>query len=401
MNQLRNYLIVTLAYWSFMLTDGALRMLVLLHFHQLGYSPLKLATLFLLYEFFGIVTNLFGGWLGNRFGLKMTLTWGLLLQVFALLMLSFLNPTWSVAISVPFVMIAQALSGIAKDLTKMSSKTAIKYLIPSDQGSKMFKWVSLLTGSKNSIKGLGFFVGGILLSLVGFKIALCYLALLIGIVYIFSVISLPQELGRAKQKSHLKQMFTQGRNINLLSLARIFLFGARDIWFVVALPLFLTQQFGWSFTIIGSFMASWVICYGVVQAFAPGLIRNRTKEHPPDGKIAVELLLALVVTMATITILFFLDIAIGYTIVIGLLIFGIVFALNSSVHSFLIIDYADGDKAALNVGFYYMANAMGRLLGTLLSGILFQWGGLLYCLIGSTLFLTISFFVSLRLPKRI
>jgi len=383
-----------------MLTDGALRMLVLLHFHELGYSPLKLASLFLLYEFFGIITNLFGGWLGNRYGLKMTLTNGLLLQVVALMVLSFLDPTWTVAISVPFVMLAQALSGIAKDLTKMSSKTAIKYLIPPDQGSKMFKWVSLLTGSKNAIKGVGFFVGGALLTLLGFQVSLWVLALLVATVFIFGLVSLPNELGRAKQKSHLKQLFTQGRNINLLSLARIFLFGARDIWFVVALPLFLGEQFGWNFTSIGTFMASWVICYGIVQALAPGLIKGRTKGHAPDGKTAVELLFFLVLTMVLMTTLFFFEIAVGYTIVIGLLIFGAVFALNSSVHSFLIIDYADGDKAAINVGFYYMANAMGRLLGTLLSGLLFQWGGLLYCLLGSTLFLTIATVTCFKLPKK-
>src|SRR3546814_16323600 len=62
------YIAVTAAYWAFMLTDGALRMLVLLHFHTLGFSAIQLAYLFLLYEFMGVVTNLSAGWIAARFG---------------------------------------------------------------------------------------------------------------------------------------------------------------------------------------------------------------------------------------------------------------------------------------------------------------------------------------------
>ena len=103
---------------------------MLLHFNQLGYTPVQLAFLFLLYEFFGIVTNLVGGWLAARTGLRFTLVLGLALQVVALGLLAFLNREWSMALSVAYVMGCQALSGIAKDLTKMSAKSAVKVLVP-------------------------------------------------------------------------------------------------------------------------------------------------------------------------------------------------------------------------------------------------------------------------------
>ena len=401
MSPLRNYAIVTGAYWSFMLTDGALRMLVLLYFHKLGYTPVQLAFLFLLYEFFGVVTNLIGGWLGNRFGLKMTLVGGLFLQTGALTALSFLNENWGPSMAVPFVMGVQALSGIAKDLTKMSSKTAIKFLVPEDQGTKLFKWVAILTGSKNAIKGAGFFLGGFLLQFAGFKNSLWIMAALVGLVFIFSWTSLPGEIGQSKVKNKLKSIFSQGRDINILSSARVFLFGARDIWFVVAVPVYMTSILGWNFSQVGAFMAMWVIIYGAVQAYAPVLIRKRTGGEKPDGKTALELASILVITMTLLTLLLNSGWHPRLSIIIGLYIFGAVFAVNSSVHSFLIIDYADGDKAAINVGFYYMANALGRLSGTLLSGILYQMGGIFACLTGSIIFLILTTGISMLLPRNI
>ena len=396
---LRNYAIVTGAYWSFMLTDGALRMLVLLYFHKLGYTPVQLAFLFLLYEFFGIVTNLVGGWLADRFGLKMTLVSGLCLQAVALFTLAFLNPDWDKSIAVPFVMGVQALSGIAKDLTKMSSKTAIKFLVPADQGTKLFKWVAILTGSKNAIKGAGFFAGGALLQTAGFKNSLWIMAAVLILIFIFSMTSLPKEIGRTKSNNKLKSIFTQGKNINILSSARVFLFGARDIWFVVAVPVYMTAKLGWSFSQVGAFMAVWVIIYGAVQAYAPLIIKKRTGKEKPDGKTALELAVLLTVVMSILSIILNSGWNPKLAIVTGLYIFGAAFAVNSSVHSFLIIDYADGDKAAINVGFYYMANALGRLTGTLLSGILYQFGGIFYCLTGSIIFLIITCGISLLLPR--
>ncbi len=399
MKALRSYATVTGAYWSFMLTDGALRMLVLLYFHQLGYSAVTLAFLFLFYEFFGIVTNLFGGWLAHRFGLKSTLVWGLALQPLALIGLTFMNPEWAPAVAVPFVMAIQALSGIAKDLTKMSSKTAVKFLVPEDQSSALFKWVAVLTGSKNAIKGAGFFVGGFLLQKLGFDYALWALAGIIFLALFSSLVLLPGDIGAAKTASKLKGLFDQKREIKILSAARVFLFGARDIWFVVAIPVFLASTFGWSFTQVGTFMAFWVIGYGAVQASAPAVLKHFTRGQAPGGKSALVISLILAGVMTLIAVLFSQNIAPHIVIVGGLFLFGAVFALNSSVHSFLVLDYADGEKAAVNVGFYYMANAMGRLIGTLLSGLLFQWGGVLWALAGSAVFLGLTSCITLFLPK--
>ncbi|HEY5652900.1 MAG TPA: organoarsenical effux MFS transporter ArsJ [Pontiella sp.] len=399
MKELRSYAVVTGAYWSFMLTDGALRMLVLLYFHELGYSPVTLAFLFLFYEFFGIVTNLFGGWLAHRFGLKSTLVWGLAIQPLALTGLTLMNHEWSPAVAIPFVMAIQALSGIAKDLTKMSSKTAVKFLVPADQSSSLFKWVSVLTGSKNAIKGAGFFVGGFLLQKLGFNSALWTLSGIIVFALFTSLCFLPREIGTVNAKSKLKGLFEQQREIKILSAARVFLFGARDIWFVVAIPVFLASTFSWSFTQVGTFMAFWVIGYGAVQAFAPVIMTLFTKGNAPSGKSALIISLILTGIMSLIAVLFAQNIAPRTIIVGGLFLFGVVFALNSSVHSFLVLDYADGEKAAVNVGFYYMANAAGRLIGTLFSGLLFQWGGVLWTLIGSAIFLGLTSAISLFLPK--
>jgi predicted MFS family arabinose efflux permease len=399
MKDLKNYAIVTGAYWGFMLTDGALRMLVLLFFHKEGYTPVQLAFLFLLYEFFGVVTNLFGGWLANRFGLKMTLVSGLFLQSGAILMLSFLNPAWALSFAVPFVMAAQALSGIAKDLTKMSSKTAVKFLVPEDQGTKLFKWVAALTGSKNAIKGIGFFFGAFLLQTFGLKMALWLMATGIGLVFIASMILLPKEIGKTEVKNKLKSIFSQGRNINILSFARVFLFGARDIWFVVGVPVFLVSVFNWNFNMTGAFMAVWVIVYGIIQTIAPKLIKGRTKGKKPDGRIATELAVLLTVVMSVLVLCISQDWFPSISLVAGLYLFGVIFAVNSSVHSFLILDYAEGDKAAINVGFYYMANASGRLVGTLLSGVLYQVGGINACLSGAAVFLLITTLISLKLPR--
>lgn len=401
MNQLRNYAIVTGAYWSFMLTDGALRMLVLLYFHDLGYSPVTLAFLFLFYEFFGIITNLFGGWIAQAFGLKFTLVWGLAIQPIALIGLTFMDSEWPTWIAIPFVMAIQAISGISKDLTKMSSKTSIKYLIPEDQSSTLFKWVAVLTGSKNAIKGAGFFVGGFLLQSVGFSSSLWILAGIIFLALFSSLLFLPKELGAAKTKSKLMGLFDQKREIKILSAARVFLFGARDIWFVVAIPVFLSTAFDWTHSQVGTFMALWVIGYGFVQALAPAVLKVFSGNQAPGARTAFNISLILTLVMSAITILFKIEVTPELTIIGGLLLFGAVFALNSSVHSFLVLDYADGEKAAVNVGFYYMANAMGRLIGTLLSGLLFQWWGVQGALIGSVTFLVFTSGITFYLPKPI
>ncbi|HEY8939849.1 MAG TPA: organoarsenical effux MFS transporter ArsJ [Cellvibrio sp.] len=392
--EVRQYLLVTGNYWAFTLTDGALRMLVVLHFHQLGYSPLQIAALFLFYEIFGIVTNLFGGYLGARIGLNRTMNIGLGLQVGALLMLAV--PTqW---LSVPLVMAAQALSGIAKDLNKMSAKSAIKQLLPGDQRNALFKWVALLTGSKNALKGVGFFLGGALLALMSFKAAVITMAAALALVWVLSIILLQRDLGKANNKPKFRELFSKSRAINILSAARLFLFGARDIWFVVALPVFLSSELQWDFWQTGGFLASWIIGYGLVQSIAPLILRTKTRATP-EGKSAY--FWAMVLTLVTITLASALSTKLPADVLLisGLIIFGIVFAINSSLHSYLIVSYASEDGVALDVGFYYMANAIGRLLGTLLSGWIYQSAGLVACLWTTAAFIFVAALLTSMLPK--
>ncbi|MFW2422815.1 MAG: organoarsenical effux MFS transporter ArsJ [Porticoccaceae bacterium] len=396
---LRQYLLITGNYWSFTLTDGALRMLVLLHFHTLGYTPWQLALLFLFYELFGVITNLIGGWLGARIGLNRIMNIGLGLQVAGLAML--MVP--AAALTVPWVMAAQALSGIAKDLNKMSAKSAIKLLIPAGHQGRLYHWVALLTGSKNALKGAGFFMGGALLAALGFANAVASMAVALALVWLASMLLLQKELGRASHKPAFKELFSKSRSINILSAARLLLFGARDVWFVIALPVFLSQSLGWSHTATGSFMAAWIIFYGIAQAAAPVLTRN-TSSAPPNGRSASWLAAAVALVPALMVLGLYGGLSASAVVVAGLILFALLFALNSAVHSFLIVDYASRDAVSLDVGFYYMANAMGRLLGTLLSGVLFASmgqgvAGLMACLAASALMLTATAMISSQLPS--
>lgn len=396
---IRSYALVTVAYWAFTLSDGALRMLVLLHFYRLGYTPVELAFLFLFYELFGVVTNLVGGWIASLRGLRATLLDGLALQVVALVMLSLLDTSWSRLLSVTYVMAAQALSGIAKDLTKMSSKSAIKVLVPEHASSSLFRWVAILTGSKNALKGAGFFLGGLLLSALGFRTSLWTMAAVLFGTLALSFFTLPRDMGKTKAKPKFSQLFSKTREVNVLSAARFFLFGARDIWFVVGVPVFLSVRFGWGFTDVGGFLAAWVIGYGVIQTVAPALIGRFTGGRAPRGRSALILAFLLAAIMAALAT----GLASGWhaevIIVGGLAVFGVIFAVNSSVHSYLILAYSEGDKVALNVGFYYMANAGGRLIGTLVSGLMYQFAGVEGCLWASTAFAALAGVVSLWLPR--
>ena len=403
---LRNYILVTAAYWSDTVTDGATRMLVLFHFHNLGYTPLAVASLFIFYEVFGIITNLFGGYIGARFGLKTTLFIGLGTQLAALSMLAFAPQGWLV---VAWVMVSQALSGIAKDMTKMSSKSAVKLIVPKDASATLYRWVSILTGSKNALKGVGFFLGGLLLTVLDFQTALKLLVALVGGTLILTAVLMRGGLGQANKKAKFGQMFSRNGAVNKLAAARIFLFGARDVWFVVGLPVFLSSVLGWTFWQSGGFLAVGVIGYGIVQAATPGLLRSRVEgRHEPDGRTATLLAFVLAALPAGIAVSLSAGIAPSIVVVAGLIIFGVVFALNSAVHSYLILAYTDSDKVAMNVGFYYMANAAGRLAGTVLSGALYQWGvhsgpnnGLVACLWASTAFVLVAGLLSLLLPRNL
>jgi predicted MFS family arabinose efflux permease len=395
---IRNYAIVTAAYWAFTLTDGALRLLVLLHFHELGYTPVQLAFLFLLYEFFGIVTNLVGGWLAARTGLRLTLVLGLALQVVALGLLAMLNRQWSMAMSVAYVMGCQALSGIAKDLTKMSAKSAVKVLVPTGDEPGLFKWVAVLTGSKNALKGAGFFVGGFLLSAFGFRGGLTVMAAGVFIVLIAVLAALPGSIGQAKRKPAFKGILSNSTGINRLSLARMALFAARDVWFVVSVPIFLASVLGWSFTQVGGFMALWVIAYGGVQSLAPVLLATATHGQTPGPKMAAALGLALAAVTALIPLGLRAGMSPAWTMLGGLTLFGVVFALNSSVHSYLVLAYSEADRVSLSVGFYYMANATGRLIGTLLSGVLYQQAGVAASLWGAVVLAALAGIGATTLP---
>ncbi len=392
--EVKQYLVVTGNYWAFTLTDGALRMLVVLHFHQLGYTPLQIAALFLFYEIFGVVTNLVGGYLGARIGLNRTMNIGLVLQVIALLMLA----VPASMLTVVWVMTAQTLSGIAKDLNKMSAKSSIKLLVPGDQQGQLFKWVALLTGSKNALKGVGFFLGGALLAVIGFTGAVVAMAVVLLVIWLASLMLLKKDLGKAKAKPKFSTLFSKSRAINVLSAARLFLFGARDVWFVIALPVFLSSQLGWDYWWVGGFLACWVIGYGIVQSVAPLLIK-RSPLTSPGGSEALLWAVVLTIIPAAIALGLKTDLPIATVLIGGLLVFGVVFAINSSLHSYLIVSYAKEDGVSLDVGFYYMANAAGRLLGTLLSGWVYQVAGLTACLWVSAFLIGLAAFISVALPK--
>ena len=399
----RNYAIVTAAYWGFTLTDGALRMLVLLHFFHLGYSPFVLSFLFLLYEAAGIAANFIGGWLATRFGITRMLTVGLSTQILGFLILSALSPEWTAAASVAWVVMAQGICGVAKDLTKTASKSAIKVAEKEaraeDSKGHLFRWVAWFTGSKNAMKGLGFFLGGVLLQVLGFRLSLWLMALLLALVLVGVIRSLPPMMGKAKASSSARELFGKSKGVNLLAAARIFLFGARDVWFVVGVPVFLYAN-GWTFTMVGGFMALWTIFYGLTQASAPSVIRRSadglTAEVPAARLWSA--LLALVPALIILALAANTPVRPDIILVVGLAVFGAAFAINSSVHSYLILAYAGSEKAAEDVGFYYAANAAGRFSGTLLSGLLYQWGGLTACLAGSALMLAACFATTLLLP---
>jgi MFS family permease len=194
-----------------------------------------------------------------------------------------------------------------------------------------------------------------------------------------------------------------------LAAARVFLFASRDVWFVVGLPVFLYTVIGWNFWQVGTFMAIWVIGYGFVQASAPSFVRRRVEEPgdpssssgrgEPDGKTATWLAFVLAAFPGGIAVALMAGVDPTLIVIGGLIAFGVIFAMNSAVHSYLSLAYTDSDKVAMNVGFYYMANAGGRLAGTVLSGLLYQWYGLVGCLWASVAFVLAAALLSLLLPS--
>jgi hypothetical protein len=394
------YALVTAAYWGFTITDGALRMLVLFQFYLLGYSAFQIAFLFLFYELFGVITNLVGGWIGANFGLRITLMAGGWIQIASLVMLAFVSASWPVWLVVTWVMVSQALSGIAKDLTKMSSKSAIKSVVPQGSDQRLYHWVSVLTGSKNALKGLGFFVGAMLLTVIGFPASLLLMAAGLLALQLGLTRFLPDELGKAKKKSKFSTMFSLDRRVNILSAARFFLFGARDVWFVVALPVFMASAFGWSPLVVAGYLALWTIGYGIVQSLAPKFIAAKDG-GPPKAHTVIFWAGVLAAIPAVISLALMSGVLPAVSLAGGLAVFGVVFAINSSVHSFMIVHYSESEKAAMTVGFYYMANAGGRLIGTVLSGVIYQFTGIVGCLLLSSVFVGAAALIStaLALPE--
>lgn len=405
---LRQYALVTGNYWAFTLTDGALRMLVVLHFHSLGYNALQIALMFIFYELFGVVTNLLGGYFGARVGLNRTMNIGLGLQLIALSML-LVSPH---LLTVAWVMAAQAISGIAKDLNKMSAKSAIKLLAPTAQSTSLYRWVALLTGSKNTLKGVGFFLGGALLSSVGFTTSILIMLIGLGGVWLLSLMLLKADLGRSRNKPNIRQLLSKSSAINQLSAARLCLFAARDVWFVVALPLYLAQQLSWTYWQVSAFLAAWIIGYGLVQIMAPMLTRQVDQKKPPT-ELGLPLSLSLNLAhktafkwqgaLAAIPVIMayglYIELQSSVVLMVGLGIFGIVFAVNSSLHSYLIIALSKTDSVAMDVGFYYMANAAGRLLGTLLSGWVFLQFGFIACLLLSSALALSAVYITHKLAR--
>ena len=360
---------------------------MLLHFHTLGFSPVQLAYLFVLYEIAGVVTNLCAGWIAARFGLTSTLYAGLGLQVLALLAMAQLDPTWVVGASVVYVMLVQGASGMAKDLAKMSSKSAIKLLAPSGDGG-LFRWVAILTGSKNMVKGLGFLLGATLLGTLGFVWSVLGMAAVLVVILFAVLIAMPAGLPKGRKGVKFSEVISKSANVNWLSAARVFLFGARDVWFVVGIPIYFyavlsdgtTAGNRTAFFLIGTFMALWVILYGLIQANAPRILRAKTRPTDELIKVARGWAWRLAAVPAILTGVAIIagepQLWLTISLVAGLLIFGIVFAVNSSLHSYLILSFTKAERVTLDVGFYYMANAAGRLAGTLLSGLTYQIGGL-------------------------
>ncbi len=410
-NGLAAYITVTAAYWAYMLSDGALRMLVLLHFHTLGFSAVQLAYLFLLYELMGIVTNLSAGWIAARFGLTSTLYMGLACQIVALAALAQLDPSWSLTTSVIFVMCVQGLSGVAKDLSKMSAKSAVKILAPKDDtGAQegLFRWVAILTGSKNAVKGFGFLLGAALLATAGFQTAIWAMAAVLAVILLGTVLFMPSGLPQGKKSAKFSQVFSKNTQVNRLSLARMFLFGARDVWFVVGIPIYFYAVLSdgshegnrAAFFTIGTFMAIWIILYGLVQGFAPKILKAKDKSIGQISQAATLWVGILTLIPAALALMVYLQVPqLTAILIAGLLLFGFVFAVNSSVHSYLILAFTSDERVTMDVGFYYMSNAAGRLLGTLLSGLSYQFGGLPLCLGTAALMAALSTLAARQLTR--
>ena len=419
---LRPFVIISISYLLFTITDGAIRMIVLLHAYNKNFSALQVAVMFTLYELAGVFTNLAAGLMGARWGIRFTLICGLSLQLVSYGLLFGWQDSWSQSSAIIYVTVAQMFAGVAKDLTKLGGKTVTKLVTPEEKETQLFKLVSLLTGWKNSLKGVGYFLGSALLQ-VSYELALCFMMGLVLLALPFAILGLDTSLGTAKKSNaRWHDVFqTKNANLNILSLARLFLFASRDFWFEVPLPFFLRSPScdglgidpcsvdsdcttnaicdvvegvcknlnsgggcgGLAFqrTVVGAFLGGYIILYGQVQSYTPQLVTGPLKQTPPNkltevfwGLINCLPTLVAAIVLQWTSIMDDDSAATGFLVTV-IISFAIIFAINSSIHSFLVVNYASSDKVAVSVGFYYMSNAVGRLFGTLGSGLLYTYVG--------------------------
>lgn len=393
-------------------------MIVLLHAYQLGFSAWLTAIMFSLYELAGVVTNLAAGLAGSRWGIKATLVTGLVVQLVGIGLLYGFRDAWGAPgqqwKGLVYITLAQALCGVAKDLVKLGGKTVTKLVTPDEKQSALFKLVSWITGFKNSMKGIGYFIGAASLT-VNVQFALGLLLFLILLALPAALFGLRRDLGRTRSANvTLRQVLSPSSNVMRLSVARAFLFGSRDLWFEVPLPFFLRdklQGIGWARPATGAALALFIIVYGQVQSWTPQLVLQPLRQAPANKLVQVLWNAMLTVVPACLAAaLLGSHIFTGHqhgasvaVLMCGLAAFCVIFAINSSIHSYLILRYSEGDSVAKSVGIYYASNAVGRFVGTLVSGAIYEYSSdskaraLGYCFVASACFSLISTLLTLRI----
>lgn len=420
---LRPFVIISSSYLLFTITDGAIRMIVLLHAYNKSFSALEVSIMFSLYELAGVFTNLAAGLMGAKWGIKFTLIIGLSLQLLSYGLMFGWQDSWTKSEAIIYVTVAQMFAGIAKDLTKLGGKTVTKLVTPDEKETQLFKLVSFITGWKNSLKGVGYFAGAALLQ-VSYVLALSVMMALVLIAMPWAICGLDRSLGTAKKKNATwKDAFKMdNQKLNLLSAARLFLFASRDFWFEVPLPFFLRAPaceglgtetcfqssdcsqgaicgssgyceninpgggcggLGLERVVVGAILGGYIILYGQVQSLTPQLVTGPLRQSPPNK--LTEVFWGLINCVPTLIMAVAMMLAPSFVnadademtiwFAVNVVAFAVIFAINSSIHSFLVVNYAAKDKVAVSVGFYYMSNACGRLMGTIGSGVLYTFIG--------------------------
>jgi MFS family permease len=382
---IKPFVVISASYLLFTVTDGGIRTIVLFNAFQRKFSAFEVSIMFVLYELAGTFTNFLAGIAGARWGLKATMLAGLFLQLGGIGMLFGWSEKFTKEQAIIFVTIAQMLSGISKDLVKLGGKAVTKLVTPDSKQGVLYKRVSMITGLKNSLKGVGYFLGGALVQWSYFGA----LGVMMGIVLLaipWPALGLESGLGRTRRENITwRSVFKKNHNIQALSAARFFLFASRDAWFDVPLPFYLRSKegFGWERAAAAALLGAWIILYGQVQSWTPQLVAKPLKQFPANKyHAALWAGINAVIPLVLGCFLQFSDIfrahdvrAMMPILLVGVFVFAIIFAINSSIHSYLAVKYSEGDKIAVDIGFYYMSNSAGRLFGTLVGGALFEFVG--------------------------